>query len=72
MKIKGNEDLFERWRCLGSRIMELGYIIQNDMDIPKTRVIGWQETTRVFREEYNLLVEATFQHLDREDNKCVG
>jgi len=62
--IKGNGDLFVKWRVLGSRIMGLCSAVQNDMDVSEMRVKEWIEMTGLLGEEYRLLVEATLHHLN--------
>lgn len=55
MKIKANNDLFERWRLLGSRIIALSSIVQNDMDVTEAQVEGWIENVRLLGKEYRQL-----------------
>lgn len=47
MKIKANEDLFDRWNSLGSRIQSQRGIVQNDMELGDGEFQEWlglQET----------------------------
>lgn len=63
MEIRGNEELFNKWRSLGNRIIDLCGIVQNDMDIPIEQIGEWVMLARSLGVEYDRLVKDTMHHL---------
>lgn len=41
MMVRANENLFERWRELGSRIGNLASIVQNDIETTPGQMLEW-------------------------------
>lgn len=61
--MKTGEELFLKWRSLGSRITALYGIVQNDADIPESQIREWVRQTKLLKTEYKQLVNATLHHL---------
>jgi gas vesicle protein len=82
IKVAANEKLFNRWRGLGIRTVELknlGAIIQNDVEVSEETLIAWKKLAKTVKEnfdkekeefdrEFTSLMRETLQHI-QECNK---
>lgn len=51
IKIESSEKLFNEWKVLSYRLRDLGYIVQNDMELEKKIVLEWNNEVKKLIED---------------------
>lgn len=67
IKIKANEELFNRWQKIGRIITNLASIVQNDMEIGVDDLAEWEQLRNQSMDELRELYDTTVMQLRRDN-----
>lgn len=63
-QLKANEQLFNQWRFLNSRIASLASIVQNDFPIENDRLKIWEDNASTAEKNLSALIKETLEYVN--------